>query len=76
MPSPHGDHANPVITKDAIHRERLTSEPGSLPNTYPFSPNDARREVSSMRAQYFRYASAVVAVVTFVTVGGAGWKFM
>jgi hypothetical protein len=29
-----------------------------------------------MRAQYFRYASAVVAVVTFVTVGGAGWKFM
>ena len=35
----------------------------------------AREGVTSVRAQYIRFASAVVAVVTLVTVGGAGWKF-
>jgi hypothetical protein len=28
-----------------------------------------------VRAQFMRLAAAVVAVVTVVTVGGAGWKF-
>lgn len=28
-----------------------------------------------VRAQILRFATAVVAVVTVVTVGGAGWKF-
>jgi len=44
---------------------------------FPASINpDRGRGVSSVRAQYFRFASAVVAVVTLVTVGGAGWKFV
>jgi hypothetical protein len=39
---------------------------------FPASINpDRGRGVSSVRAQYFRFASAVVAVVTLVTVGGA-----
>jgi hypothetical protein len=34
-----------------------------------------RRGVLSVRTQFLRLAAAVVAVVTVVTVGGAGWKF-
>jgi hypothetical protein len=58
-----------------IHRGRLSGQRAFLPNTYPSKSQRRGKGVSSVRAQYFRYASAVVAVVTFVTVGGAGWKF-
>jgi len=34
-----------------------------------------RRGVFSVRAHLMRLAAAVAAVVTVVTVGGAGWKF-
>jgi hypothetical protein len=59
-----------------FRRDWLSTSGHITPMFLPSKNPGIGRGVSSVRAQYFRFASAVVAVVTLVTVGGAGWKFV
>src|SRR3954465_2372691 len=58
-----------------MHCERRSPDHRNLPMTPRSEQDRAWEGVSSVRAQYLRFASAIAAVVTLVTVGGAGWKF-
>lgn len=74
-PPPRNDYANLVTRWEMVRRDRL-SDLSDVEPMLQSKDSKAREGVSSVRAQYFRFASAVVAVVTLVTVGGAGWKFV